>query len=119
MRADLEEESVFGRLSWPGWLPAGDDDSEGATVRGVAVAAWLLVNAVQIVVWGLICVIGTQFVFPWWVWTAVGGAVVVAGCGGSPGAVPRRSPGTSDEWDVSAGAARIGRPDLRPAATTR
>jgi hypothetical protein len=33
-------------------------------------------TAVQVVVWLLICLIGTQWVAPWWMWTALPAAVL-------------------------------------------
>jgi hypothetical protein len=37
---------------------------------------WLSIMAVNLVVWGLVCVTTGQFVYPWWLWVIVPGAVL-------------------------------------------
>lgn len=37
---------------------------------------WLSIVAVNLVVWGLVCVTTGQFIYPWWLWLAVPGAVL-------------------------------------------
>jgi hypothetical protein len=44
----------------------------------VVAAAWLTVSSIQVAIWVLICVIGWRFAYPFWLWTAAGGAVVIA-----------------------------------------
>ncbi|GAA1951159.1 DUF1707 domain-containing protein [Amycolatopsis minnesotensis] len=57
----------------PGVPPAGL-----VTVRRVVTWALLGVNVVQIAVWLLMCVIGLHFAPPFWLWSVVGGGLVVA-----------------------------------------
>jgi hypothetical protein len=45
--------------------------------RQAVTAVWLGVNFIQIVVWVLICVIGLHFANPWWLWSLVGGLIIV------------------------------------------
>lgn len=66
-----------------GQLSTAVRDLPGATApalliaRRLLAALWLGVSAVEIVVWALVCLIGLEFVFPFWIWTAgIGGAVV-------------------------------------------
>ena len=47
------------------------------SVRRVAVAVWVGLSAIQIVVWGLISFLGGQLVAPWFLWTVVIGGIVV------------------------------------------
>jgi uncharacterized protein DUF1707 len=37
---------------------------------------WLSIMAVNLVVWGLVCVTTGHFVYPWWLWVIVPGAVL-------------------------------------------
>lgn len=32
---------------------------------------WLSVTALNIVIWGLVCITSVHFVYPWWLWVAV------------------------------------------------
>ncbi|QWF77268.1 hypothetical protein [Amycolatopsis sp. CA-230715] len=47
-------------------------------VRRVVTWVWLGVNVVQIAVWLLMCLIGLHFAPPFWLWSVVGGGLVVA-----------------------------------------
>jgi hypothetical protein len=69
-RADLRE-ALDGL---PGAAPGGL-----LIVRRVFTALWLAVSIIQLCIWVLVCVIGAHFASPFWLWTVVGGAVIVGG----------------------------------------
>jgi len=47
--------------------------------RRVATGIWLGMSLIQFCVWMLVCLIGLHLVNPWWLWTAIGGGLIVAG----------------------------------------
>jgi hypothetical protein len=47
--------------------------------RSVAIALWLVLSAVNLVVWLMICLISGSWDDPWWLWSALVGALAVAG----------------------------------------
>lgn len=47
-------------------------------VKRVLTAIWLGVVLVQVLVWLIICLVG-GFEWPWWLWTVLGGGVVLGG----------------------------------------
>lgn len=47
-------------------------------VRRVITWVWLGLNVVQIAVWLLMCLIGLHFAPPFWLWSVLGGGLVVA-----------------------------------------
>lgn len=96
---DREDSSLFGRLSWPE-TPQEAESKERAnlakersraaaraggapvgllTARRVVAVVWLTVVAVQVLIWGVISIVGGEFAFPWWVWTLGGGGLLVGG----------------------------------------
>jgi len=58
----------------PGTTPAGL-----LVARRVIAGLWLAVTVIQFDIWLLICLIGWHLINPWWLWTLVGGAIVVGG----------------------------------------
>ncbi|MDQ3989872.1 MAG: hypothetical protein M3291_11875, partial [Actinomycetota bacterium] len=57
-----------------GRVPATERDGMRA-----AVAAWLSVSAVNLVIWAVVCLATGGWVYPWWVWVAgPWGAVLLA-----------------------------------------
>jgi hypothetical protein len=47
------------------------------TVRRAAVAVWVALSALLVLVWGLIGVFAHQMVTPWFLWAVGGGGIVV------------------------------------------
>jgi hypothetical protein len=50
-----------------------------ASVRRAFTLFLIAVNAIQIVVWLMICIIGWHIENPWWLWSAAGGALIIGG----------------------------------------
>ncbi|HEY0453968.1 hypothetical protein [Actinophytocola sp.] len=48
-------------------------------VPRVAAALWVALNVVQLIVWAMVSLISWSLDSPWWLWSVLGGAVVVAG----------------------------------------
>jgi hypothetical protein len=48
-------------------------------VRRIAVLLWAVLTVVNFVIWALICLISGSWDDPWWLWTVLGGALVVGG----------------------------------------
>jgi hypothetical protein len=43
-------------------------------------SAWFTVSLINILIWGIICVTTTSWVYPWWIWVAgPWGAMLLAG----------------------------------------
>lgn len=49
------------------------------SIRRAFTLFMLSVNAIQIVVWLLICIIGWHIENPWWLWSLGGGLLIVGG----------------------------------------
>ncbi len=73
----------------PAWLPAVPQPQPVPAIRLAGVprrrgnralrvlnTIWLSVVAINLVVWGLVCVTSGVFVYPWWLWLAVPGSVL-------------------------------------------
>jgi len=45
--------------------------------RQVVTAVWFALTLVQFVIWVLVCIIGLHFANPWWIWSFVGGLIIV------------------------------------------
>ncbi len=45
----------------------------------ILTAVWLSVLLLEFGVWLAISIIGGSVVWPWWLWTAVGGGIIVGG----------------------------------------
>lgn len=43
----------------------------GPTALRVLNTIWLSITTLNIVIWGLVCLTGAEFVYPWWLWVAV------------------------------------------------
>lgn len=67
--------NLIGHKLWPRRVPASVRES---VLMNVAVAVWLAAGTIEIAVWVLMCVIGWQFAFPFWIFTVVGGPIVLA-----------------------------------------
>jgi hypothetical protein len=68
------------------WLWPELKDSQAGSVppgffiaRSVAIALWLTLSVVNLVVWLMICLISGGWDDPWWLWSALIGALAVAG----------------------------------------
>jgi len=77
----MGEHSMLARWLWPELK-----DGQAASMptgffiaRGVAVALWLTLSAVNLVVWLMICLISGGWDDPWWLWSVLIGALAVAG----------------------------------------
>jgi hypothetical protein len=46
-------------------------------IRRVATAVWLCVTGIQVVIWLLISVLGQRLVVPFWLWSGLGGGLIV------------------------------------------
>jgi hypothetical protein len=73
---------ALGHLLWPNETRAAlgqpvRRDDWLATTRWAVSILTVLGTAVQLVVWGMICVISGDLREPWWLWTTVPGAVVI------------------------------------------
>ncbi|HEX6352603.1 hypothetical protein [Actinophytocola sp.] len=103
MSEERDENSLFGRLSWPEEQQAPEAAKEQAnlekeqaraartkaktdgvpvgllTTRRVIAVVWATVCGIQILIWGLVSIIGGDLAFPWWLWTVGGGGLVVGG----------------------------------------
>lgn len=71
----MDAKSLIGRQLWPKRTPAAIRES---VLMNVAAAAWLAVCSIQVTIWVLICLIGWQLAYPFWIWATVGGAAVIA-----------------------------------------
>lgn len=71
----MDAKSLIGRQLWPKRTPPAVRES---VLMNVAAAVWLGVSSIQVTVWVLICLIGWQLAYPFWIWGTVGGAVVIA-----------------------------------------
>ena len=71
----MDARSLIGRQLWPRRTPAAVRES---VLMNVVAAAWLTVSSIQVTIWVLMCLIGWQFAYPFWIWGTVGGAVVIA-----------------------------------------
>lgn len=58
----------------PTCVPAGRRRTP--TAIRVLNTIWLSIMAVNLVVWGLVCITTGHFVYPWWLWVIVPGAVL-------------------------------------------
>lgn len=47
--------------------------------KRILTAVWLAVVLVELAVWLMICVISGNLESPWWLWSVLGGVVVVGG----------------------------------------
>jgi hypothetical protein len=47
------------------------------TARNVVTAAWVGASSLQFVVWVAICLIGWHLINPFWLWSVLGGGVIV------------------------------------------
>ena len=74
----MNAKNLIGHQLWPKRTP---DSVRDSVLMNVVVAAWLTVSSIQVAIWVLMCVIGAQFAYPFWIWGTAGGAVVIAGLG--------------------------------------
>jgi hypothetical protein len=52
----------------------------GSLVWRIVGSTWFAVSLLNILIWGIICVATTQWIYPWWVWVAgPWGAVLLVG----------------------------------------
>jgi hypothetical protein len=71
----VDARNLIGRQLWPRRTPAAVRQS---VLMNVVAAAWLAVSSIQVTIWVLMCVIGWQLAYPFWIWTVVGGPIVLA-----------------------------------------
>ncbi|MEV6646002.1 hypothetical protein [Amycolatopsis sp. NPDC051371] len=50
----------------------------GGLARRVVTIVWAVVGGIQFVIWLLMCLISMSFKAPFWLWTIVGGGLVLA-----------------------------------------
>ena len=71
----MDARNLIGQQLWPRRTPAAVRQS---VLMNVAAAAWLTVSSIQVTIWVLMCLIGWQFAYPFWIWTVVSGPIVLA-----------------------------------------
>jgi hypothetical protein len=74
----MDAKNLIGHQLWPKRTPVSVRQS---VLMNVAAAVWLAVSSIQVAIWVLMCVIGWQFAYPFWIWTTAGGAVVIGAMG--------------------------------------
>lgn len=67
---------MIGRLLKPEERPGGPSAGVLA-LRRITVALWLIVVAVQVVIWVVSMFAAGELEFPWWIWSVGSGAVFV------------------------------------------
>jgi hypothetical protein len=68
-----------------------------ATVARSATAVWLVLSAINLVIWVLVGAIGGTFGSPWWLWAFAGGGAIVGGLDlAARSYQPARRPATVD-----------------------
>ncbi|HEY3261915.1 MAG TPA: hypothetical protein VGJ95_16915 [Pseudonocardiaceae bacterium] len=52
----------------------------GGLVWRIVGSAWFSVSLINLLIWGIICVATTDWIYPWWIWVAgPWGAVLLVG----------------------------------------
>lgn len=75
--ADLPAARVEAPATAP--VPAAAACGRGRGQRG-AVAAWAYASSINLVIWAVVSIASTSWVYPWWIWVAgPWGAVLLAG----------------------------------------